>query len=167
MRLVQRVTNVLMIAVIPVTVACGADAPVTEPGETPTEDVGAAPEELVGSYSMRLQRSDLPPDAPPELTGGIGGWTLTISNSGGLNGRSFEVVNNELGTLEEPSFHVEGDQISLESQECAALEPPGTLVDSDYRWSLSGAELTFEVLTNGCPDDVMLTLLTANAWTRE
>ena len=156
-----------MIVVIPVTAACGAAAPVAEPGETPTEDAGAAPEELVGSYAMRLQRSDLPKDAPPELTGGIGGWTLTISNTGGPNGRSFEVVNNELGTLEEPSFHVEGDQISLVNQECAVLEPPGTLVESDYRWSLSGEELTFDVVTNGCSDDVMLTLLTANAWARK
>jgi len=64
----------------------------------------AAPEKLVGSYSMRLRGSDLPSDAPPELSGGIGGWTLTISNSGGPHGRSFEVVNNELGTLEGPSF---------------------------------------------------------------
>ncbi len=167
MQLVQRVVTATMIAVIPVTTACGADAPTSEPRDQRTEDFGAATEELVGSYSMRLRRSDLPPDAPHELSGGIGGWNLTISNSGGPYGRSFEVVNKELGTLEEPSFVVDDDQISLENQECAVMEPPGTLVDSTYRWSRSGMELTFELLSNGCPDGVMVTLLTANPWTRD
>jgi hypothetical protein len=146
-------------------VACGP-GDVDEPRSQQAADVGEAPDELVGSYSLNLKRNDLPEDPPPELSGGVGGWTLKIANSGGPWGRSFAVVNDSLGTLEEPAFSVEGDRISLEEQECATTGP-GEMVESEYRWTLSGSSLTLVAVSNGCPDDVMLTLLTAKTWTKE
>jgi hypothetical protein len=146
-------------------VACGSDD-VDKPRSQQVADVGEAPDELVGTYSLNLNRNDLPEDPPPELSGGVGGWTLKIANSGGPWGRSFAVVNDRLGTLEEPAFSVEEDRISLEEQECAVMDP-GTKVESEYQWTLSGSSLTFEVVSNGCPDDVMLTLLSAKPWTKD
>jgi hypothetical protein len=166
MPLANRIVTLALIAVISAASACGGDDPATKPSSSTADDVGVAPDALVGTYSMRLTKGDLPPDAPPELTDGIGGWTLTISNSGGPFGRSFEVANDELGTLEEPSFEVEGDRISLEMQECGVMEP-GATVESEYQWTVTGSELTFDSVTNGCPDGVMLTLLTANPWTKK
>jgi hypothetical protein len=86
-------------------VACGSDD-VDKPRSQQVADVGEAPE-----------------DPPPELSGGVGGWTLKIANSGGPWGRSFAVVNDRLGTLEESAFSVEEDRISLEEQECAVMDP--------------------------------------------
>jgi hypothetical protein len=39
-------------------------------------------------------------------------------------------------------------------------------VESEYEWGLSGDELRFTVVSNGCDDDVLLTLLTSEPWTK-
>jgi hypothetical protein len=72
LQLVQRVVITMMIAVIPVTAACGADAPMSEPVNQPKEDVGAAPEELVGSYSMSSRGGS---------TRSRQAWTSTLAGS--------------------------------------------------------------------------------------
>jgi len=155
---------VLMVLLV---VACGeSNVDEARSQQTVDESAGEAPDELVGSYSLNLKKNDLPEDPPPELSDGVGGWTLKIANAGGPWGRSFAVVNDRLGTLEEPAFSVEGERISLEEQECAVMDP-GTKVGSEYLWALSGSSLTFEVASNGCPDDVMLTLLSVKPWTKE
>jgi hypothetical protein len=163
-------TWILSVLLVTISISCGPGEGDEERGRSSapihTQDAGAAPDELVGSYSMQLTKRDLPDDPPPELADGVGGWTLTIANSGGIHGRSFKVVNDRLGTLEEPTFSTDGGQVFLEQQECA-VNPPGETVESEYRWTLSGSSLTFEVVTNGCPDDVLRTLLTANPWTRQ
>ena len=39
-----------------------------------------------------------------------------------------------------------------------------TPVESEYTWVLTGDELRFTVVNNGCDDEVVLTLLTSEPW---
>jgi hypothetical protein len=123
---------------------------------------GAAPANLVGTYAMTLKPSDVPPNPAPELTDRAERWTLKIANNGGMDGGpAFTIINDQLGTLESSRFGVDGDRIVLHDEECAVAPAP---VESEYAWTLSGSSLRFSEVTNGCDDDVVLTLLTSEPW---
>ena len=124
-----------------------------------------APDELVGAYAVTLEKSDLPSDPPPELTDGSSTWILKIANTGGTEGRTFGISNKSLGLLEEPSFGVDGDTITLIDEECAT-ETGYELYDNQYRYELQGDSLTFTTVENSCPDQVAETILTSRPWTR-
>jgi hypothetical protein len=127
---------------------------------------GPAPPQLVGAYAMSLKPSDLPPHPPEELTGGSAGWTLKVANSGGPGGGPvFTVANDQSGTLESSSLGVAGERVFLHHEECA--EKTGyRLVESEYRWSLSGKTLRLSDVKVGCPDKVASTILTSERWTK-
>lgn len=129
----------------------------------------AVPESLLGTYSMTLKASDLPPSPPPELTDRAERWTLKITSSGSpTGGPSLELINDQLGSLEQPALRVQGRRLLLKDEECASTSgtEPYTYVKSEYSWSVVGRQLRFSAVTIGCPDRVSSTLLTAGPWTR-
>jgi hypothetical protein len=146
---------------------CGSDDNSATSSQAPTKRAEArAPAELLGSYTTQLKRGDLPPNPPPELTDGSMAWKLTIANSGGIdNGPAFAIAKAKLGTLESPSFSVEGDRVLLHREECNAGGQPH-FYENEYRYKLSGKTLTFTKVKNSCPDEVALTILTSEPWTK-
>jgi hypothetical protein len=146
---------------------CGSDDDSATSSQAPTKRAEAqAPAELLGSYTTTLKRSDLPPNPPPELTDGSMAWKLTIAKSGGIdNGPVFAIANAKLGTLESPSFSVEGDRVLLHREECAS-GGQARFYENEYRYNLRGKTLTFTKVKNSCPDEVALTILTSEPWTK-
>jgi hypothetical protein len=129
----------------------------------------AVPETLLGTYTMSLKASDLPPSPPPELTDQAEHWTMKITTSGAANeGPALELINDALGSLEQPALRVHGDRLVLQHEECASTSGPApyTFVKSEYSWSIVGRHLRLSAVTVGCPDHVSSTLLTAEPWTR-
>lgn len=93
-------------------------------------------------------------------------WKLTIAKSGGVdNGPVFAIANSESGALENPSFGVKGDVVVLHREECAAGGDT-RFYENQYRYELSGKALTFTKVKNSCADDVALTILTSEPWTK-
>jgi hypothetical protein len=135
--------------------------------KTPAKAAEArAPSELVGTYTTTLKSSDLPADAPAELTSGSKQWRLTIANSGGVDdGPVFAIANGDLGALENPSFGVKDDVILLHREECGAGGKP--FYENAYRYELSGKTLTLTRVKNGCVDKVAETILTSEGWTKQ
>ena len=141
---------------------CGGDDSETTGSSAETE--GPPPAELVGRYAMTLKPGDVPPNPPPELTDQAEHWTLEISQDGAPDGGpGFTIINDALGQLESSSLGVSGDRVLLHNEECAVSSTP---VESEYEWALSGDELRFTVVSNGCDDDVLLTLLTSEPWAK-
>ena len=149
--------------------ACGSDDKGSSDATTSTARPaagGPAPPQLAGKYAMTLTRADLPPNPPPELSDGLGQWTLLIANSGGINnGRVLSLAYKSRGGLENPAFAVSGDRITLLREECAA-GGNSAFYDNVYRWKASGRTVRFTTVSNRCPDHVAETLLTAHPWTR-
>jgi hypothetical protein len=145
---------------------CGSGDDSETSSKAPAESAEQrAPDELVGTYTTTLKRSDLPPNPPDELTHGSMQWKLTIANSGGVDdGPVFGIANGQLGSLENPSFGVKGDLIQLHREECAAGDKP--FYENQYRYKLSGKTLSLTKVKNLCPDEVALTILTSEPWTK-
>ncbi len=130
----------------------------------------AIPKDLLGTYTMTLKASDLPPSPPPELTDQAEHWTMKITTSGGpTGGPALELINDALGSLEQPALRVQGHQLVLQREECASTmgAAPYTYVTSEYSWSIVGRHLRLSPVRVGCPDHVSSTLLTAETWTKE
>jgi hypothetical protein len=145
---------------------CGSDGDSKTASDAPAKSAEQrAPAELLGKYATELKPTDLPPSPPGELTDGSMRWTLTIANSGGIdNGPVFAIANSEAGSLENPSFGVRDDLILLHREECAAGDKP--FYENQYRYELSGKTLTLTKVKNSCPDEVALTILTSEPWTK-
>jgi hypothetical protein len=120
------------------------------------------PPELVGTFAMTLKPSDVPPNPAPELTDQPDHWTLKITeNDPVIGGPAFTIINDALGTLESSPVTVDGDELQLHNEECAGSPKR---VESEYGWQRDSDELRFTEITNGCDDDVVLTLLTSEPW---
>ena len=145
---------------------CGGDDDSDTAGTTSSKAAAdPVPAELLGTYTTTLKKSDLPANPPGELTAGPD-WKLTIAKSGGVNdGPVFAIANAEAGSLEGPSFSVKGDHIVLHKEECAAGGEEH-FYDNEYRYEQSGKKLTFTKVKNLCPDEVVLTILTSEPWTK-
>ncbi len=146
---------------------CGSDDNSEKSSTAPAKRAERPPPaELLGTYTTKLKPSDLPPNPPPELVDGSPEWKLTISNSGGIdNGPVLGIASAKLGSLEAPSFSVIGDRVLLHREECAAGGQP-RFYENEYRYKLSGKTLTFTKVKNSCPDEVALTILTSEPWTK-
>ena len=146
--------------------SCGGD---DKPREPPAITAPAVPEALLGTYTMSLKASDLPPSPAPELTDHAEHWTMQITTSGGpTGGPALELINDARGSLEQPALLVHGHRLVLEHEECASTSGPEpyTYVKSEYPWSIVGPHLRLSAVTKGCADHVSSTLLTAEPWTR-
>src|SRR3954451_5464363 len=120
---------------------------------------GPPPPALVGTYTTTLKKSDLPPNPASELTNHAERWQLRIATTGGnAGGPAFTIVNPTLGALESPTSAVTGSSVALHKEECAA---DSSTVDSFYTYTLSGKQLTFKTVKNGCSDKVAETILTS------
>lgn len=137
---------------------------------TTTSAPPSVPASLLGTYTMSLKPSDIPPSPPPELTDHAEHWTLKILRSGGPSGGpALVIINDELGSLEQPDLKVEGNHLKLGHEECASDSGPApyTYVSSEYSWSLVGDDLRLSIIKAGCPDQVASTLLTAETWKKQ
>ena len=90
--------------------------------------------------------------------------SYTGESHAGTWGETFETdasveLTFEGAVVAEGVFSVSGDQITLEDEDCVP-EVLGT-----YRWSFDGAELTFELVGDGCTERRQV--LTATPWIRE
>lgn len=145
--------------------ACGSSSSTTSRDpHRPPPATGLPPSTLLGTYTTTIRRSDLPPNPSAELTDGSRTWKLTITNSGGANGRrTFTLANAKLGELESSPLVVHGDKILLHGEECDA---GGTqnLYDNEYGYTLVGRTLRFTTVTNRCGDQVARTILTSEPW---
>jgi hypothetical protein len=147
----------------------GSDSSSTTPEQT-RPAAPAVPETLLGTYTMSLKSSDLPPSPPPELTDQAEHWTMKITLTGAATGGpALELINDELGSLEQPALEVDGDHLMLRHEECASTSgaAPYTYVSSEYSWSLVGQDLRMSPVKVGCPDHVSSTLLTAGPWEKQ
>src|SRR3954452_11358293 len=124
----------------------------------------AVPQALLGTYTMSLKASDLPPSPAPELLDHAEHWTMKITTSGAATGGpSLELINDARGSLEQPALRVHGHRLVLQHEECASTSGPEpyTYVKSENSSSISGRHLRLSAVTVGCPDHVSSTLLTA------
>ena len=123
-----------------------------------TADVGEAPDELVGSYTLNLTRNDLPGHPPPELSGGVGGWTL---KSLALRPLGAQLRGGERQTRHSRRACLQRRRGSdfPDEQECATTDP-GEMVESAYRQDSFGTigDLCgcVERPTGRCPADASL-----------
>jgi hypothetical protein len=157
-------SRLIVVAAVVVVAGCGSDDDASESSAKPAER--GAPKELLGTYTTKLEPSDLPPNPAPELTSPHTTWTLTIANSGGAgNGRAFTIANTGLGPLESSSFGIRGDRILLHREECAAGGSVH-LYENEYSYRLSGRTLTLETVKNSCKDKVAESILASGPWTK-
>jgi hypothetical protein len=146
----------------------GGEAAATTTAATDGTTTGLAPDELVGTFTTTLEKSDLPADPPPELADGGPSWVIRIGNRGGPSDGPFLAIDSadeEFGNLEAPALHVDGDRLMLIDEECAA---GGEIAfyDNEYRWKLSGRTLTITTIKNQCSDRVAETILTSRPWAK-
>jgi hypothetical protein len=135
-------------------------------GRATTTSPQRTPAKLLGTYTTTLKPADLPADAADELTHSSPKWKLTIANTGGVDdAAAFAIANDENGSLENPPFTVSGDVIELHREECGAGGRE-KFYENRYRYKLSGNSLTFTKVKNLCPDEVALTILTSEPWTK-
>jgi hypothetical protein len=137
--------------------AVPAKTPVNDPPVEPKKS--GAPQELLGQYTVKLPKADLPEDAAEELTQGSETWTVTLAETGGPgDGPAFTIANDQLGPLESSHFTVKDKEITVHEQECAQT---GEAVTSTWTYELSGSTLTLEEGKGACPDEVASTILTS------
>jgi hypothetical protein len=130
-----------------------------------SEDDGAVPAELVGTYTTTLNDGDIPPNAAPELTPGE--WELVIATAGAADGGPVLAIEHpEKGNLEGPGLRVDGDRFLFEDEECPQ-DTGYVFYDNEYGWTLTGSTLTLTTVKNECPDRVAETILTSQPWTKE
>jgi hypothetical protein len=133
---------------------------------------GQPPDELVGTYTTRLEPGDVAGNDAPELRDASERpWMLRIGATGGPDDGPFLAIDFGPGdNLESPALRVESDRLLLDDEECAKVgrDQHATYVfyDNEYRWSLDGDTLTIETVKNQCPDRVAETILTSRPWTR-
>ena len=60
---------------------------------------------------------------------------------------------------------MKGDHIVLHREECAAGGEEH-FYENEYRYEQSGKKLSFTKVKNLCPDEVVLTILTSEPWTK-
>lgn len=137
--------------------AVPAKTPVNDPPVAP--DKSGAPQELLGQYSVKIPKADLPKDAAEELTEGSETWTVTLAETGGPgDGPAFTIANDQLGPLESSHFTVKDKRITLHEEECAQT---GEAVESSWAYELQGKTLTLTEEKGACPDEVASTILTS------
>ena len=144
----------------------GATAPAATTSDPPATNL--APDELVGTWTTKLEEGDVPAPAPPELVDGGPSWVIRIGNTGGPDDGPFLAIDSadeNFGNLEAPALEVEGDRLRLLEEECAAGGEQN-FYDNEYQWAITGGQLTITTVTNQCPDLVAETILTSRAWTR-
>src|SRR3954451_9663649 len=103
---------VLAVVLVQCASGCGGSSKEASTSTRTPAAAGPIPPQLVGTYTTKLSRSDLPPNPPPELTHGSNGWTLQIVKTGAVNnGPGFAIVNDRDGELETSPPSVSGDRI--------------------------------------------------------
>ena len=164
--------TILLAAALGAVAGCGGSessgpATVTAGGPaTETSGAAALPPELIGTWTTTLKAADIPSNAPPELADAAGQWKLEISETGGPeNGPVLSIVHPEFGQLEGPSLEVEGDQLKLLQEECAASGDI-EFFDNIYSYELEGETLTITTVSNECADRVAETILTSRPWVK-
>lgn len=146
----------------------GGEAAATTTAATDGTKAGLAPDELVGTFTTTLEKSDLAADPPPELADGGPSWVIRIGNEGGPGDGPFLAIDSAkegFGNLEAPALRVEGDRLMLVDEECAAGGET-MFYDNEYRWELSGRTLTITTIKNQCSDRVAETILTSRPWAK-
>jgi hypothetical protein len=154
------------IAVLAIFAGGGCGSGDDDSGKAAATTPQQAPAKLLGTYTTTLKPADLPANAPDELTHSSPRWKLTIANTGGVDGgAAFAIANDENGSLENPPFTVSGHVIELQHEECGAGGQE-KFYENSYRYELSGKSLTLTKVKNLCPDEVALTILTSQPWTK-
>jgi hypothetical protein len=145
------------LAVLVVVAGCGSSSPTNRSG-TPTSG-GAAPSQLLGTYTTKLKPSDLSNNL--ELHQSSPSYKLTIATSGGTNGGpAFTITNATQGVFESSSFEVHGTRVFVNQVEC----PAGGTENDEYAYKLTGSTLTLTMIQNQCRDHAEQIVLTSEPW---
>ena len=173
----RRLGTAIGVAALALAVGCGgggekkkeekppipAETPVNDPPVKPEKS--GAPDDLLGQYTVRLAESDLPDDAPEELTQGSETWTVTLAETGGPGeGPAFTIANDQLGALETSNWEARGGKILIHEQDC---EGSGEPTESEWSYQLRGDELTMKEIKGACSDNVAVTILTTKPLKRK
>ena len=127
---------------------------------------GAIPPELLGTWATTLKAADVPANAPEELKNAATKWRLVIAQTGGTdNGPVLSIVNPELGQLEGPTLEVQGNELKLLREECAASGDE-QFFDNTYSYQVQSGTLRITTVDNQCADRVAETILTSEPWTK-
>ena len=128
---------------------------------------GAIPPELLGTWATTLKAADIPANAPEELKNAATKWQLVIAQTGGTdNGPVLSIVNPELGQLEGPTLQVQGNELKLLQEECAASGDV-QFFDNTYSYQVQDGTLRITTVDNQCADRVAETILTSEPWTKQ
>lgn len=128
---------------------------------------GAIPPELLGTWATTLKAADIPANAPEELKNAATKWQLVVAQTGGTdNGPVLSIVNPELGQLEGPTLQVQGNELKLLQEECAASGDV-QFFDNTYSYQVQGGTLRITTVDNQCADRVAETILTSEPWTKQ
>ena len=137
--------------------AIPAETPVNDPPVKPEKS--GAPQELLGQYEVTIPLDDLPQDAPVTPSAVTDKWTVTLAETGGPgDGPAFSIANGQAEPIEISNFQVKGDRILLKEETCAATGKP---VDSEFKYELSGDQLTLSDPKDTCADRIAETILTS------
>jgi hypothetical protein len=128
---------------------------------------GAIPPDLLGTWATTLKAADIPANAPEELKNAATKWQLVIAQTGGTdNGPVLSIVNPELGQLEGPTLQVQGNELKLLQEECAASGDV-QFFDNTYSYQVQDGTLRITTVDNQCADRVAETILTSEPWTKQ
>jgi hypothetical protein len=75
------------------------------------------------------------------------------------------IVHPELGQLEGPTLQVQGNQLKLLQEECAASGGE-QFFDNTYSYQVQGDTLRITTVHNQCADRVAETILTSEPWAK-
>jgi hypothetical protein len=127
----------------------------------------AIPPELLGTWATTLKTADIPANAPGELKNAATKWQLVIAQTRGTdNAPVLSIVNPELGQLEGPTLQVQGNELKLLQEECAASGDV-QFFDNTYSYQVRDGTLRITTVDNQCADRVAETILTSQPWTRQ
>ena len=138
-------------------------------GESDEAAVPAVPQDLVGTYETAITESD---KGTGEDWAELGlKWRLRIAPNGAPDdgpSLSIDNIDSAFGNLESSSLSVDEDRMTLLNEVCESRAAGADVefFDNEYSYVLEGSTLTISPVENQCENEVALTLLTTNPWTK-
>jgi hypothetical protein len=122
----------------PAPTASPTDQATESPSGSPTASpTGGAPDELVGTYNVTLERSDI---ADPALRFNAGRWVVEFRANGNF---AATLVREDFGV--QGRYRVEEDRVYFADRVCG-FEPEGV-----YAWSSDDETLVMTIIDEHCP----------------
>lgn len=156
---------VLALALLPAACGGSGEREATTPAKSQpaTAKPAAIPEELLGTWTTTLRKSDVPPRLQLNNP-----FSVIIARDGGIdNAPSFTLADSTEsieGETSTPLF--KGDTVTLHHEGCLDDDVGYRFYDNVYRYAVSGDTLRFSVVKNACKDREAESILTSRVFRR-